>query len=151
MARYDFQGLARLSAEVDIPIAGGELNKGLHEFKWLLDQKCYDIIQPNCTFSEGMFQVRKLAAIAETCYKRCIPHPWTSGPGFVANLQVAASIPGCDYIEYPYDPPSFLVESLQGTLRKPLRIDEEGFVHLPQEPGLGVELDKEAIDKFQVT
>jgi L-alanine-DL-glutamate epimerase-like enolase superfamily enzyme len=137
LARYDIQGLSQLASEVDIPIAGGELNKGLHEFKWLLDHGCYDIIQPNCTFSEGMFQIRKLAALAETCYKKCIPHAWTSGPGFVANLQVAASIPGC-------------VESLQGTLQEPLKIDKEGYVHLPQRPGIGVELNREAIAKFRV-
>lgn len=151
LARYDIQGLSKLAAEMDILIAGGEMNKGLHEFKWLLDHGCYDIIQPNCTFSEGMFQVRKLAAVAEIYYKRCIPHAWTSGPGFVANLQVAGSIPGCDYIEYPYDPPAFLVESLQGTLQEPLlRIDKEGYVHLPQKPGLGVELNREAMERYKV-
>ena len=150
LPRYDLQGLAKLAAEVDIPIAGGELNKGIHEFKWLLEQGCLDIIQPNCTFSEGMFQVRKIAALAEAYYKRCIPHAWTSGPGFFANLQVAASIPACEYIEYPYDPPAFMPESLQGTILEPLRIDREGYIHLPQKPGLGIELDREAMARYRV-
>ena len=106
---------------------------------------------PTVLFQKGCFKCENWLRLLKLATNAVSLMPWTSGPGFVANLQVAASIPGCDYIEYPYDPPSFLVESLQGTLRKPLRIDEEGFVHLPQEPGLGVELDKEAIDKFQVT
>lgn len=150
LSRYDLDGLERLCAEVDLPIAGGEMNRGLHEFRWLLERECYDILQPSCSFSEGMFQVRKIGALAEMHYKRCIPHAWTSGPGFVANLQVAASLPNCPYIEYPFDPPAFTVESLQGTIQEPIYIDDEGYVPVPQKPGLGIELNEENIRRFRI-
>ena len=52
--RYDFDGLARLNNEVDIPIAGGEINIGIPDFKLMLDKGCYDILQPNCTMSTGI-------------------------------------------------------------------------------------------------
>ena len=149
LARYDLDGLARLSSEVDLLIAGGEFNRGLHEFRWLLERGCYDIIQPSCSFSEGMFQVRKIGAFAEMYHKQCIPHAWTSGPGFVANLHVAASLRNCPYIEYAFDPPAFTVESLQGTIQEPLYIDAEGYVPVPQKPGLGIELNEETIERFR--
>jgi L-alanine-DL-glutamate epimerase-like enolase superfamily enzyme len=46
--------------------------------------------------------------------------------------------------------PSFLVESLQGTLMEPLKIDKDGYVHVPPKPGLGIELNREAIERFKV-
>jgi L-alanine-DL-glutamate epimerase-like enolase superfamily enzyme len=143
-------GLTRLSSEVDLLIANGELNQGLHEFRWLLERGCLDILQPSCSFSEGMFQVRKTGAIAEIYHKQCIPHAWTSGPGSVANPQVAASLPNCAYIEYPFDPATFTVESLQATIQEPLYIDSEGYATLPKKPGLGIELNEELIKKFRV-
>ena len=150
LARYDLDGLARLCSEVDLSIAGGEFNRGLHEFRGLIERGCYDIIQPSCTFSEGMFQVRKIGAFAEMYHKQCIPHAWTSGPGFVANLHVAASLPNCPYIEYAFDPPAFTIESLQGTIQEPLNIDPEGYVPVPQRPGLGIELNEEMIRRYRI-
>jgi L-alanine-DL-glutamate epimerase-like enolase superfamily enzyme len=150
LPRYDLDGLTRLSSEVDLLIAGGEFNRGLHEFRWLLERGCYDIIQPSCSFSEGMFQVRKIGACAEMYRKDCMPHAWTSGPGFIANLHVAASLPNCPYIEYAFDPPAFTAESLQGTLQEPLYIDADGYVPVPQKPGLGIELHEETIERFRV-
>jgi L-alanine-DL-glutamate epimerase-like enolase superfamily enzyme len=150
LARYDLEGLAKLCAQVDLPIAGGEMNRGLHEFKWLLESGCYDILQPSCSFSEGMFQVRKIGALAEVYFRQCIPHAWSSGPGFIANLQAAASMPNCNYIEFAFDPPAFTVESLQGTLKEPLEIDAQGYIHLPDKPGLGIELNEEAIARYRV-
>ena len=50
---YDFRDMTRLAAEAEILIAGGEINRGIHEFKLFLDQECYDIVQPNCTMARG--------------------------------------------------------------------------------------------------
>ncbi len=43
LRRYAFDDLRRLAAASDVPIAGGENNVGLHEFRWLIDQECYDV------------------------------------------------------------------------------------------------------------
>lgn len=147
--RHDFKGLARLTKEVDLPIAGGEANVGIRELKMLLDMDCYDILQPDATLSEGLFQLRMLAGIAHVDGKRFIPHTWGNGLGLVANLHLAASIPNCTHLEYPYDPPSFTKEAYFGMLKAPLEVDKEGYVHVPQGPGLGVELDEEAIAKYK--
>ena len=56
--RYDHGGLARLCAEVDVTIAGGELNQGLHEFEVLLDRDCLDKLQPDACLAGGTLMTR---------------------------------------------------------------------------------------------
>ena len=63
LSRYDFENLIRLREATEIKIAGGEKNQGLHEFRWLIERGVYDIIQPDCAMSEGVSQLRKVAAI----------------------------------------------------------------------------------------
>jgi L-alanine-DL-glutamate epimerase-like enolase superfamily enzyme len=147
--RYDFEGLKKLTSEVDIWIAGGELNRGLHEYKTLIMDDVYDVIQANCTLSEGMFQLRKVAGLAEMCYKLYVPHAWIPGSGFAASLQLAASIPNCPWIEYPYDPPSYTVDTWQMMLKEKIVIDKDGYLPVPQKPGLGVDVDEEVVEKYR--
>jgi L-alanine-DL-glutamate epimerase-like enolase superfamily enzyme len=147
--RYDFEGLRRLASEADIWIAGGELNRGLHEFKTMILNDVYDVIQPNCTLSEGMFQLRKVAGLCEMCYKPYVPHAWIPGPGFAASLQLAASLPNCPWIEYPYDPPSYTVDVWQMMLRDKILIDRDGYLPVPQKPGFGVDIDEGVIDRYR--
>jgi len=148
LPRYNTKQLARLAAEVDIPIAGGELNIGLHEYKTLVDMDCYDIIQADAAFSEGIFQLRKVASLAEMSFKKFIPHTWSNGIGLGANLQLAASVPNCPWFEFPVDPPAWTVESRDFMLAKPFHIDMDGTIGLPDLPGMGFILDEGAITKY---
>ncbi len=144
---YDFDAIARLTAETNIFIAGGEWNVGTHEFAWLLEKGAYDILQPDATQSDGLFQLHKIAAMAAAKGKKFMPHTWGNGIGLAANLQVAMSAANCPFFEYPYDPISLPVEVNQWMLREPLRVDGEGYVAAPAGPGLGIELDEELIEK----
>ena len=63
--RYDFDGLRRLCAAVEMYIAGGESNHGLHELRWLIEQDVYDVIQPEAMVAETMSSLRKIAALGE--------------------------------------------------------------------------------------
>lgn len=148
--RYNFAGLARLSAEVAIPIAGGEINHGLHEFKWLIQQKCFRIVQPNCTISEGITQIRKIAAMADAEGIICNPHAWIPGSGILQSLHLAASIYNCDYLEYPYDPPALTPKSFQGIMAQEYTVEEDGYLSLPQTPGFGYVLDEEKVNKYSL-
>jgi L-alanine-DL-glutamate epimerase-like enolase superfamily enzyme len=150
LPRFDFDNIARLSAEVDIPIAGGEANAGLHEFKWLIERRCYDILQPDATLSEGIFQLRKVAGMAEAFGLQFVPHTWADGVGMAANLQLAASVPNCGWLEFPHDPPNFTTEAFQALLVEPLRVDPDGCVRVPEGPGLGVELNRDVLNRFRV-
>lgn len=143
--RYDYDNLTRLTANVNIPIAGGELNLGLHEYKQLIDRDCYDIIQADCAFSEGVFQLRKVAALAELAYKPFIPHTWSNGVGLAANLQLAAATPNCDWFEFPVDPPAWTTKARDYMLEETFEIDADGFITVSEEPGIGVRFDHEAV------
>jgi L-alanine-DL-glutamate epimerase-like enolase superfamily enzyme len=145
LGRYDFDHLAKLCEAVNIYIAGGENNRGLHEFRWMIERHVYDILQPDALVSEGISQLRKIAGMAEMYQKWFIPHHGGSGIGLAGHLHLCASIPNCPYVEYFYDPPGFTVDVFQALLKEPLVIDSDGYIKLPQGPGLGIELNEELI------
>lgn len=148
LPRYNYKQLAQLAAAVDLPIAGGELNIGLHEYKMLVDMDCYDIIQADASFSEGISQLRKVAALAEMAFKKFIPHTWSNGIGLSANLQLAASLPNCPWFEFPVDPPSWVVEARDFMLAEPFNIDSDGTIAVSSKPGLGFILDEDAVAHY---
>lgn len=152
LPRYDYDGLARLRDRLDrIRIAGGEDNHGLHEFKLLIDRGCFDILQPDALLSEGIFQLRKVAAMAEAANLEIAPHTWGNGMGLLANLHLAASTPNCPWLEFPHDPPSgFTAASRDQMLRETLSIDAQGHVAVPDRPGFGFILDEDRIARHTV-
>ncbi|MCX6029287.1 MAG: mandelate racemase/muconate lactonizing enzyme family protein [Chloroflexi bacterium] len=148
LPRYDLKQLSALAAAVDLPIAGGELNIGLHEYKRLIDEDCYDIIQADAAFSEGIFQLRKVAALAELAYKKFIPHTWSNGIGLAANLHLAASLPNCPWFEFPLDPPAWTDEARDFMLSQPFEISSQGTITVSDLPGLGIVLDEAAVTRY---
>jgi L-alanine-DL-glutamate epimerase-like enolase superfamily enzyme len=147
--RYNFEGLSRLCAAVDILIAGGENNVGLHEFRWLIEQNCYDLIQVEALRSEGIGQLRKVAALAELHHKLVAPHHGGGGIGLAAHLHLCAAIPNASYLELWHDPPCMTGDVFQWYLQEPLRIDSDGMIAVPQKPGLGIELDEEKLARYR--
>ena len=150
LPRHNYDDLARLRDRLDrLRVAGGEDNHGLHEFKLLLDRKCYDVLTPDALLSEGVFQLRKVAALAEASFCEFAPHTWGNGIGFLANLHLAASTPNLTYLEYPHDPPSgWTAAARDQMLAEPLLADSDGLVTVPDRPGFGFVLDYEAIERY---
>lgn len=148
--RYDFDGLAQLNREVDIPIAGGEINIGIPDFKIMLDKKCYDIVQPNCTMSTGISYVRKIASLADAYGKLCNPHAYIPGLGVLQSMHMVASIPNCTWLEYPYDPPALVPAAFQGILKEHYFVESDGCIPLPKEPGFGIGVDEELVRKYSI-
>ena len=139
LPRHDYAGLRRLRERSPIPISGGEVNQGFVEWQRLLQDGCYDILQPDVTLCEGFLRTRALAAAAHASAIQVVPHTWGDPLGMVANLHLAASIPNTSYFEFPHDPPAFPANVYQHTLKQPLQVDD-GMIQVPQEPGLGVDL-----------
>jgi len=138
---------ARLCNAVDIDIAGGGAMYGLHTFETVLREGALDIVQPDVQFCGGLLETRRIALLAERYGKQCIPHCWGCGHALAATLQVLATT-GIPYLEYPYHPPSWTVEARDCLLEEPILIDDEGYVEVPQGPGIGVELDEENVRKY---
>ena len=152
LERRDYEGLAELSAEFDMYIAGGEHSLNIYEFKEHIERNTYDILQPDITLGDiGITGTKKLSIISDYNYKMIIPH--VSGLGgfalnFAAMLHAAASLRNCPMIEYPFDPPFLTVETQQFYLKEKFIIDKEGYVALPHRPGLGIEIDEKSAAKY---
>lgn len=151
LSRYDFDGLIRLRESTDIYIAGGEKNRFLHEFRWLIERGVYDIIQPDSTMSEGVSQLRKVAGMAEIFKRHFIPHHGLSGLGLAGTIHLVCSVPGMTWLEMMYEPPTRTIETYQqlgGILQTKIWIDEGGAVHPPDGPGLGIEVDESMVQRY---
>jgi L-alanine-DL-glutamate epimerase-like enolase superfamily enzyme len=151
LARHDRTGLQRLRDRLGaLRLAGGENNHGWHEFKLLIDEGCYDVLQPDAVLSEGVYQLRKVAAYAETAGVDVAPHTWTHGIGLLANLHMAASIPNHSWFEWPHEPPGWPASALSQMLTVKPELGPDGCVAVPDRPGFGFELDHELIDRYTV-
>ena len=144
LPRYHFGELKRLAAATDLPIAGGENNIGLHEFRTLIDDHCYDVLQPDALVCGGMSLLRKVAAYAEMHHKPVAPHHGGNGLGVATHLHLSASLPNSPWIELLQDPPALEASEFQGLIAQPLVPDADGYVRVPDGPGLGVELSEGA-------
>ncbi|XID93468.1 mandelate racemase/muconate lactonizing enzyme family protein [Paenibacillaceae bacterium WGS1546] len=146
---HDFRGLAQLRQMVGgIRIAGGEMNRRMHDFLEMNFLGSLDVYQPDVALTGGITQARKIADMVQANGAWFSPHTWTNGIGVMANLHLAAAISHCPYLELPYDPPAWTPERRDFIQRNKLNIDADGYLHLPQEPGLGVGLDLEAVERY---
>lgn len=143
--QHDYTGYARLRTATTTPIAGGEMLSDLHGFRDHLVHGGLDYVQPDTTFTGGIWTSRKIAAMAEAFDVGFAPHTWTNGLGLAANLQVIAASPNAGWCEFPHDPPGWVPEARDFMLTEPITVDRDGFVTLPSGPGLGVELDLDTV------
>jgi L-alanine-DL-glutamate epimerase-like enolase superfamily enzyme len=145
---YAYDELAELRCRSAVPIAGGELNAGWHEFKTMLDKGSYDIYQPDATMGGG---VRDAKRVLDFCEKQGLgftPHTWTNGVGFLINLHVHAASSSHLPIEYPYEPPGWVPEKRDGILTQPIEVNADGTVAVPQASGFGIRIDEDKLSRY---
>ena len=143
--RYAFDELAELNRLVGIPIAGGENNRGVHEYRWMLEQKVFDILQPDIMVADGVTGFREIAALAKAHNITVIPHHGGGNLGTIAQLHAIASWAHAPWIEILHDPPVSAYTNGFGILSNPPVVDKEGYLNLPQGPGLGVTINPDLI------
>ena len=124
---------------MDIPIAFGERNHSLSQFKDLLDSRTVSMIRPDLSLAGGFTQCRKIAAYAEASFVSIFPHLMGSPVNVAAFVQFAASIPNYALME---SGSSFLDEIVD----QPLKV-EAGYLKVPDRPGIGVALRDEMLGK----
>ena len=148
----DLEGPARLAAEVDIPITGGELGRSIHQFLAFLTHKTYDVLQPDTRICGGILNARKISILAEAFHVPCIQHG-TNGLALAGYIQAGCAMPNCDYQEMIGQPnlPEEQWSPALRILRTPHVFEiEDGSVILPDLPGLGLDIDEEAIEEYRV-
>lgn len=144
LRRYDYEHLAELNRLIEMPIAGGEANHGLHEFRQLLEQGCFDIIQPEVQL-EGPLGLRKIAILAESMDKLIAPHIGDGGIATLCNIHLVASWPNAPYLEIYHDLPMDVYSNGFAIFDEPPVLDKTGCFTPPQKPGLGVSINKDLI------
>ncbi len=147
LPRYDFTHLSELNRNVSIPIAGGENNKGLHEFRQMCEHGVYDILQPEPLVMEGVTGLRKVGALAEAYNLRIVPHHGGGDIGTIATLHLVASWPHAPYWELLHDPPIGSYENRFGIFQDPPRVGKDGLIDVPSAPGLGVSIKDDLISR----
>jgi L-alanine-DL-glutamate epimerase-like enolase superfamily enzyme len=129
-------------------IAAGEWQTTRHEFADLMDVGLIDVAQPDVGRVGGLTEARRVTEMARERGRLIVPHCWKTGIGIAASAHLAVITPHCPYIEFL---PANLCDSL---LRKELVADEleiiDGKIPLPRKPGLGIEVDRKALRRFEV-
>src|SRR4051794_17933615 len=125
----------RIKAQVRVPIATGERDRGIWEVIPYLQNGCVDILQPDCGHGGGITSLRKVAVLAEAYNVPVAPHSILSFLGQTASFHAVAAVPNF-LIHESY------AEDLGGSLRKSWDVDKDGYASLPQGPGLSVEVDE---------
>lgn len=139
----DYSGCAFVRQHTTIPIAAGETAVGVHEFTPYLDAAALDYVQPDPTHSGGILECLDIRALARVHGVRVIYHSWGMAPCLAANYNLAFADPGSTYVEFPtHGLP--LVDELA---IEPFRI-VDGLLQPPAQPGLGVRLTPEILEKY---
>jgi D-galactarolactone cycloisomerase len=145
LAGEDLEGMRLLRDRTGVRIGGGEMSRTFDELRRALDSDALDVYQPDVVLALGISGARTLAELALRRNRWFTPHTWTNGIGLLANLHVCAGVGGGPHLEYPFDPPGWTPERRDFMLAEPVAIDAQGAVRVPSAPGLGIELDEEAV------
>ena len=142
----DVKGYAELSARSPVRIAAGEWLSTRHDFEVLIDEGGVQVAQPDIGRVGGLTEARRVCDLAANRGRLIVPHAWKTGISVAVAAQLAMVTPHMPFFEFL---PAELCES---RLRKDLTHDElvfhEGSLRPPQRPGLGVELDRDALEHF---
>ena len=146
VATDDIDGSARVADALATPIAGYETEIGLYGFRELITRGAVDIVQPDIAWTGGFSEGRRIAALAQAHHLMVAPHAFGGAVLLAASLHFAASIPNALVLEFDQNPNGLRDE----LLKEPIRTDGDGMIRLPERPGLGIELDPAAVDRYRV-
>ncbi len=139
----DIAGFVELRRHSPVPIATGEVFTRRQSFWPLFQQHAVDIVQPDCTKCGGLTEAWRIAWMAYEHNIQWVPHGWNTAVGLAADLQLAGAMPVAKYVEFLT--PSPYMEEL---VTVPFKPDAEGFLPILDKPGLGIELNREAMMRF---
>src|SRR5437660_5507750 len=130
----DLEGYIELRRHSPVPIATGEVLTRRQSFRPFLEKHAVDIIQPDCTKCGGLTEALRIGWMAYEHNILLVPHGWNTGIGLAADLHLTAALPVARYVEY-LTPCAYLDE----LVTEPFRVDAEGYLTVPDKPGLGIE------------
>ncbi len=148
--RADRAGMRQLRESLDVRIAGGELNREMHEFRDLISDGCLDVLQPDVVSVGGITGLKRVGLMAAEHNLAFTPHTWGNGIGLLANAHLTAGIAGDTYLEFPWDPPEWSLSRRDFPLSAPIDVDASGNLVLSDKPGLGFDLNEDLLARTKV-
>lgn len=141
-----YEETKQVAEALSVPIAGGEQEPSMRQFRWLIGNDALDIVQPDMFYFGGMIRSMRVANMAHAAGKQCVPHISGSGLGYLYMMHFVSAIPNAGpYHEFkgfnteiPYECKTSSLES------------KDGVVTVPSGPGMGLEIDPDYIAKHKV-
>ena len=144
----DIDGSIEVKNNTNIRIASGECECTRYGFSQLISRRAVDIIQPDVCIAGGFTEIEKILAMASAWNIQCVPHVWGTNVAIAAALHYYAAIP---HIPTKFNPPEPFFEAdrspnplREGTTHEKFVI-KDGYIDIPEKPGLGVTLDMDFI------
>ena len=154
--RYDFyeepvpfdwyEETRQVASSLTIPIAGGEQEPSLRNFRWLIANNALQIVQPDMFYFGGMIRSMKVARMAEIAGMKCTPHISGSGLGFLYMMHFVSATPNAG----PFHEFKGFNKELPFECKTSPLVSKEGVVTVPTGPGLGIDIDPQYIAKHEV-
>ena len=144
----DLDGYAHLRRSVRVPLAAGETEFGLFGFRDLIARGCLDVLQPEVARIGGITAARRLWALAHAHNLQYAPHTgFSGGIAHLASLHLAAAAP--NFSTYEYMGTQYIHNPLREIFTTPFPVPDEGRLRVPAGPGLGLDVDPEAIRRYE--
>jgi L-alanine-DL-glutamate epimerase-like enolase superfamily enzyme len=142
-----YEETKQVADALQIPIALGEQEPSMHNFRWLLANNAIGVAQPDMFYFGGMVRCTRVARMANALGKPTIPHISDSGLGFLYMMHFVSAIPNAG----PYHEFKSFNDTLPFTCAtSTLRSDDNGRLNVPTGPGLGVEIDPDYIKRYEL-
>ncbi len=151
-ARDDYNSHASLAAAMDMPVTGGEGYYGMRPYHEALTARAYDIVQPDGVTAGGIFLCRKIAILAESFHVPCVLHGtrWACGWQAFCKPLRRSGPSGRNWCSSPRRCCRKTSGSLACRCSTPrLCMSSETEILVPDLPGLGLDVNEEAIERFR--
>lgn len=151
--RKDYDSPAKLAQMVDIPITGGEGFRTIEPYRECLLRRSYDIVQPDPGGIGGILTARKVAILAESFHVPAIPHGYISLPlagWFQTTLAMGSPWQEVTMVRPPLLPEEQWAPGMKLLKSKQMFTFENGDIVAPPYPGLGLDIDEDAVEKYRV-
>ena len=125
------------------------MTRELSEFRDIIEERAFDVIQPDVALVGGITGCRRLVYQAREAGVTFTPHSWTNGIGVLANAHLTAGVGDAPFLEYPYDNPEWSGARRDYPMASPLK-HSHGWLELGDAPGLGIVLDEDRLASTRI-
>jgi L-alanine-DL-glutamate epimerase-like enolase superfamily enzyme len=155
ISHTDIEGQARLNNQVSVPISGYQTHTPHYPAVDHLRANALEIYQPSLDYAGGITGASRVATLVEAFNKRLVPHALGPAVNYAASLHVAAASRACSLIEFAVleedvSDPGVYVAGPHIENQDAIYVEDGGTITPPEEPGLGVTIDEDELEKHRV-